>query len=245
MPEPCPNRSRSGRPSIAYVAPRTELERTLVAVWSQVLEVEQVGTHDNFFDLGGSSLSSLRIIALLQEAGLEVPGEAIKPELLFEYPTVGQLAAFWESLTEVPSITRMIHLMRRTQVTDRVARRLPASEGGDHRRDPGWLPLPAANSLGATHGNRERRRAGEVEFSIDLARKAVEDCLSRSHTATRRCRHDSSARTSRVMTPHAPSRTNRPHRSHCDKNSDCTTPSPSISPTPVPDCGPPSTWWMP
>ena len=81
----------------AYVAPRTELERMLVDIWSRVLEVEQVGTHDNFFDLGGSSLSSLRIIALLNEAGLDVKGERINPELLFEYPTVAQLAAFCES----------------------------------------------------------------------------------------------------------------------------------------------------
>jgi acyl carrier protein len=87
-----------------YVAPRTDLERTLAQVWSQVLEVERVGIDDDFFDLGGSSLSSLRIIALLQEAGLELPGEAIKPEWLFEYPTVGQLAAHWASLTEVPSV---------------------------------------------------------------------------------------------------------------------------------------------
>ena len=83
-----------------YVAPRTDFERTLARIWSQVLEVEQVGIDDNFFDLGGSSLSSLRIIALLQEAGLELPGDAIKPERLFEYPTIGQLAAHWESLTE-------------------------------------------------------------------------------------------------------------------------------------------------
>lgn len=83
-----------------YVAPRTDLERTLARIWSQVLEAEQVGIDDNFFDLGGSSLSSLRIIALLHEAGLELPSDAIKPELLFEYPTIGQLATYWESLTE-------------------------------------------------------------------------------------------------------------------------------------------------
>jgi amino acid adenylation domain-containing protein len=99
-----PDLQLESSPEHRYVAPRTELERTLTQVWSQVLEVERVGTDDNFFDLGGSSLSSLRIIALLQESGLELAGEAIKPELLFEYPTVGQLATYWASLTEVPSV---------------------------------------------------------------------------------------------------------------------------------------------
>ena len=93
LPEPTQDRPAER----AYVAPRTELERTLVDIWSRVLGVEHVGTHDNFFDLGGSSLSSLRIIALLNEAGLEVKGKRINPELLFEYPTVAQLAAFCEA----------------------------------------------------------------------------------------------------------------------------------------------------
>jgi len=39
-----------------YVEPRTELERLLAGVWSEVLRLERVGIHDNFFDLGGHSL---------------------------------------------------------------------------------------------------------------------------------------------------------------------------------------------
>jgi amino acid adenylation domain-containing protein len=93
LPEPSQERPAER----VYVAPRTQLEQMLVDIWSRVLGVEHVGTHDNFFDLGGSSLSSLRIIALLNEAGLEVKGKRINPELLFEYPTVAQLAAFCEA----------------------------------------------------------------------------------------------------------------------------------------------------
>ncbi len=92
-------------PSRQYVAPQTPIEQTLVDIWSRVLEVEHVGTHDNFFDLGGSSLTSLRIVALLGEAGLQLDGEQIKPELLFEYPTVAELAAFWASNNSPPSVT--------------------------------------------------------------------------------------------------------------------------------------------
>ena len=101
LPEPLVERPRSRE----YVAPRSALERTLVDIWSRVLEVDEIGTQDNFFDLGGSSLTSLRIIALLNEAGLEVNGERVKPELLFEYPTVAELAAFWESQAAGPPTT--------------------------------------------------------------------------------------------------------------------------------------------
>lgn len=95
---------KSVRPrSREYVAPKNQVEQTLVDIWSRVLEVENVGTHDNFFDLGGSSLTSLRIVAMLNESGLEVDGERIKPELLFEYPTVAELAAFWESFSSSPT----------------------------------------------------------------------------------------------------------------------------------------------
>lgn len=111
LPEPTQDRPAER----TYVAPRTELERMLVDIWSRVLGVEHVGTHDNFFDLGGSSLSSLRIIALLNEAllnqallnqvRLDVKGKQINPELLFEYPTVAQLAAFCEADALVSSYT--------------------------------------------------------------------------------------------------------------------------------------------
>ena len=99
LPEPKAERPKSQQ----YVAPQSPVEQTLVDIWSRVLEVEHVGTHDNFFDLGGSSLSSLRIVALLQEAGWQLDGDRIKPELLFEYPTVAELAAYWESANDAPT----------------------------------------------------------------------------------------------------------------------------------------------
>jgi acyl carrier protein len=44
-----------------YVAPRTEVERTLARIWAEVLGVAQVGVEDNFFELGGDSLRGLNI----------------------------------------------------------------------------------------------------------------------------------------------------------------------------------------
>jgi len=50
-----------------YVAPRTEMEQALAAIWQEVLNVERVGIHDNFFDLGGHSLLSMQVIALTRD----------------------------------------------------------------------------------------------------------------------------------------------------------------------------------
>ncbi|HEX8557853.1 MAG TPA: amino acid adenylation domain-containing protein [Pyrinomonadaceae bacterium] len=73
----------------AYVAPRSELERTIAGVWQEVLKVERVGVHDNFFGLGGHSLSLLHVNSRLRAA--------LRSELpvieMFKYPTVGALAA--------------------------------------------------------------------------------------------------------------------------------------------------------
>ncbi|QWF16975.1 non-ribosomal peptide synthetase [Lysobacter capsici] len=49
-----------------YVAPRTELERTIVAVWKDVLGVETIGVEDDFFNLGGHSFTALRAVAALR-----------------------------------------------------------------------------------------------------------------------------------------------------------------------------------
>ncbi|PWK81234.1 non-ribosomal peptide synthase protein (TIGR01720 family)/amino acid adenylation domain-containing protein [Lentzea atacamensis] len=72
----------------AYEAPSTDAERTLAAVWSEVLGVERVGVHDNFFELGGDSIVSLQIVARARAAGLQLG----IPEL-FTHQTVRELAA--------------------------------------------------------------------------------------------------------------------------------------------------------
>jgi hypothetical protein len=76
--------------SATYVAPRTELEQTLARAWAEVLGLQQVGVHDNFFDLGGASLSALAIMEKLSAAG--VPMQVIDPLQVFEYQTVAELA---------------------------------------------------------------------------------------------------------------------------------------------------------
>ncbi|HRC77633.1 MAG TPA: phosphopantetheine-binding protein, partial [Kouleothrix sp.] len=84
-PEPRQINGASG-----FVAPRSQLEQQIAAIWRQVLQVEQIGIHDSFFDLGGHSLLMAQAHSLLREAlGRDLP--LIK---LLEHPTVGALAQY-------------------------------------------------------------------------------------------------------------------------------------------------------
>ena len=51
-----------------YIAPETEMEQRIAAVWQAVLGFEQIGVEDNFFDLGGDSLVAIQVAARLKEA---------------------------------------------------------------------------------------------------------------------------------------------------------------------------------
>jgi amino acid adenylation domain-containing protein len=80
-----------GRPELeqAFVAPRTPLEETLSGIWMQILGLERVGVHDNFFDLGGHSLLATQVISRVRDVcQVDVP-----LRILFGRPTVAGLAA--------------------------------------------------------------------------------------------------------------------------------------------------------
>jgi aryl carrier-like protein len=72
----------------AYLAPRTATEQALADIWADVLTVDRVGVHDNFFTLGGDSILCMRVAARLR-ADL---GVTLSPRALFDNPTVGALA---------------------------------------------------------------------------------------------------------------------------------------------------------
>ncbi len=71
-----------------YVGPRTDTEERLAKLWAETLRQNRVGVHDDFFELGGSSLAVVRVAARACDLGLPV-GVAD----LLEHPTVASLAA--------------------------------------------------------------------------------------------------------------------------------------------------------
>ncbi|MGD2088774.1 MAG: condensation domain-containing protein [Candidatus Aminicenantes bacterium] len=73
-----------------YVAPGNEIEKRIAAIWSEVLGVDKVGIHDNFFEIGGNSLNATLLIAKMHKAlNVKLPlGE------LFRTPTIRGLVEF-------------------------------------------------------------------------------------------------------------------------------------------------------
>ena len=85
---PKPGNSRP-KLTIAYSAPRNDVEKTLSGIWCDVLSLDEVGRDDNFFELGGHSLAASRVISrVIQTFQLELPINA-----LFDAPTVAEMAA--------------------------------------------------------------------------------------------------------------------------------------------------------
>jgi aspartate racemase len=74
--------------------PRSSMEKALTTIWTEVLKVEEIGIHDNFFDLGGHSLLSIQLIAHIRtHLSLELPLKCI-----FENPTIAELAEYIETV---------------------------------------------------------------------------------------------------------------------------------------------------
>ncbi|WP_039946124.1 non-ribosomal peptide synthetase, partial [Streptomyces sp. NRRL S-118] len=78
----------------AYEAPATPTEELIAEVWQELLGAEQVGVHDDFFELGGDSLLALRTVSRINA----LFGTALSPRALFERPTVAGTAAGVEEL---------------------------------------------------------------------------------------------------------------------------------------------------
>jgi acyl carrier protein len=85
---PLPERIRPAS-NVGFVAPETDIEKAVAAIWSDVLNIESIGVNDNFFDLGGHSLIGSRIAARIREIiGITLPLRSI-----FDAPTIKSLAA--------------------------------------------------------------------------------------------------------------------------------------------------------
>src|SRR5208337_1911189 len=71
-----------------YRAPATPVEEILAGIYARVLGVERVGVDDSFFDLGGDSLSAMRVVAAIN-AGLDA---GLSVRTVFDAPSVARLA---------------------------------------------------------------------------------------------------------------------------------------------------------
>jgi amino acid adenylation domain-containing protein len=184
----------AAKPEQEFVAPRNRAEQTLADIWRKVLGVERVGVHDDFFALGGSSTHSLEVAVRAETAGLP-----LKPESVFLFGTVAELAAEYgeplESSADVadartvesydvrpetePQPLPAAERPTRNTVIESIGTYLPFKEVSTAD-----LLAGCVNDIGIPleklTGIKRRRVAADGEFAIDLARQAVADCLSRS-----------------------------------------------------------------
>jgi acyl-coenzyme A synthetase/AMP-(fatty) acid ligase/acyl carrier protein len=91
LPEPDQQRSA---PEESYIAPRSRIESVVAGIWAEVLKLQRVSVHDNFFALGGHSLLATQIVSRIREA-LQVD---LLLRALFENPTVSSLSDHLEAI---------------------------------------------------------------------------------------------------------------------------------------------------
>ncbi len=89
---------------VDHVAPQTDTERTLVALLEELLEIDEIGCDDGFFALGGDSVMAIQWATRANEHGL-----ALTPQLVFEHPTIGELAAAVEAAEPAPAAETVEH----------------------------------------------------------------------------------------------------------------------------------------
>ncbi|HJU05659.1 MAG TPA: amino acid adenylation domain-containing protein [Nitrospiraceae bacterium] len=122
------------RPADNYAEPQSEVEQVIAAIWREVLQVERVGRHDNFFDLGGHSLLLVQVHSRLQE----VLARSLSMVDLFRCPTVEALAVHLGSdgcMQSRPTEEVFEHLEDRA-AKQRLARVRRGSRAAAHRGDP-------------------------------------------------------------------------------------------------------------
>jgi surfactin synthase thioesterase subunit/MFS family permease len=161
------------------VAPRNQTERTIADIWMQILELPEVGVHDNFFDLGGNSLLATRVVARLRKS----LGHAVAPVGvmdIFKYPTVAELAVFMTQTGDFSSPQLLYELTPLVREDERTLSFVCAPYGGAHASVYAELAaaLPAGNSLYAIQVPGRDLGLPEEQLPIDrLAQKCTEEIL--------------------------------------------------------------------
>ncbi|MCP4220446.1 MAG: non-ribosomal peptide synthetase, partial [bacterium] len=85
----------------AYTAPENQKEKIIAAIWEEVLAVEKVGIHDNFFDIGGNSFKAIQLNNKLNAAlGTEI---SVAP--LFEHVTINSFVRYLSEKDAPPDVS--------------------------------------------------------------------------------------------------------------------------------------------
>ncbi len=91
LPVPDLNREKIEK---QYVAPQTEIQELIHGIWSEVMQIEKIGIHDHFIELGGDSLTAIRVVIRINEAAeLNLP-----INIIFQKNTIAQLAEYVEDI---------------------------------------------------------------------------------------------------------------------------------------------------
>jgi len=198
LPEP-----DTARPELRsqYVAARDEKEAALVEIWESILGLDQVGIHDDFFELGGASMQSLEVAAMAKRKGLD-----ITPAMLFRHPTIAQVAAAAPAIGQTPPdvLVRAESVNGDAAVAEAKPHAAPVPEIVTRTRTERaniiieslgiYLPPKAVTSKEVLKGCRKtmwiplekmtgihsRRMCSDGEYCIDIATKAVAECLQNS-----------------------------------------------------------------
>jgi non-ribosomal peptide synthase protein (TIGR01720 family) len=93
-----PRPSAHPRPELQteYEAPRTDAERSLTRIWQDVLGIELIGIHDNYYELGGDSVGGIQVVAKANQVGL-----ALSIKHILQHQTIAELASVASSAARI------------------------------------------------------------------------------------------------------------------------------------------------
>jgi amino acid adenylation domain-containing protein/natural product biosynthesis luciferase-like monooxygenase protein len=113
LPAPGPQRD----PAADFAAPVTSLQKQVAEIWKRVLNLDRIGLHDNFFEIGGDSLTGLRVINRLRE----LLNEHVSLVVIFEAPTLERLSQLLER-NYAEAVQRWLGIRPQDDASELVAR---------------------------------------------------------------------------------------------------------------------------
>ncbi len=131
------------------VAPGTGTERWLADAWRTLLDVEEVGTGDDFFDLGGNSLHAIRLVAMARESR----GADLQLRHVFTHPVLGQLAGLLDRTGPVASTAPIVPVPREGTLA------------ASHQQDGLWLQHQVESGAGAYRVGLRLRLHGPLDVA--------------------------------------------------------------------------------